>query len=174
MRYLREFAEEWKHVGDTLFRARFGKPALLGIGIHGELVENKSGAKKRPTVLTLAPADESSVVETEILRHRVWLVAKSDSARGTRGISFGRGKDNDLVIPEYSISFQHGEFRLDNDNLLIVDLGSYNGITLHGVRLEANQPVPIHDGAKLVLGRFQFTYLTAESFAKKVAQLAME
>lgn len=171
MRYLREFATECNRLGDGPFRLRFGKPALVGVGIHGEL-SHTDGARKRPTVLSLAPADDTNLIESEVLRQRVWLVMKSDSARGGRGISFGRGRDNDLVIPEYSISFQHGEFRLVEGQFLIVDLSSYNGTTVDGVRLQANTPAQVTDGSKVILGRYQFEFLTPASFVSRVAQFS--
>lgn len=170
MRYLREFAEEWKRVGDEQFRLRFGRPALVGVGIHGELAADSKGARKRPTVLSLAPVDDTNLVESEVLCQRVWLVMKSDSARGGKGISFGRGRDNDLVIPEYSISYQHGEFRLVEEQFVIVDLSSYNGTSIDGMRLAANMSVPVADKAKVILGRYQFTFLTPQSFVARVTQ----
>lgn len=170
MRYLKEFAAEWNRIGETRFKHHYEKPALIGLGMLGELLDRKRPPQRR-TVLTMAPADQP-LIETEILRDRVWLIMNTDTGRRSIGVTFGRGSENDLIIPEYSISDQHGEIRFDLGQILIVDLGSLNGTLVNGRLLKAGEPIPLKDGDKVTLGRFQFMFLTAPRFVERVSAFA--
>lgn len=168
MRYLKEYAEELQRVGEEHFRKLYGKHALIGVGMIGMLKDNSKEAKRRPTVLSQFTDDES-VVETEALRNRVWLIVRTDTGRRSTGITFGRGRDNDLIIPEYSISNHHGEFTFVDREIFIGDLGSMNGTFVNNQKLEQERIFPLHDGSKLILGRFQFYYHSDQSFVQRVA-----
>jgi len=48
-----------------------------------------------------------------------------------------------------NVSRRHAVLRISSAGVTIEDLGSSNGTFVNGVRLAANQPVPLHDGARL-------------------------
>lgn len=50
----------------------------------------------------------------------------------TRQVRVGRHMDNELVLPDTSVSRKHAIFILNNDTILVRDLGSKNGITING------------------------------------------
>ena len=49
---------------------------------------------------------------------------------------FGRAGDNDFVIPDGSVSSYHGEFINRGDSVEVIDLGSTNGTTVNGARVD--------------------------------------
>jgi predicted component of type VI protein secretion system len=55
-----------------------------------------------------------------------------------------------------SVSRRHAEIRYAHDQFWIVDRGSTNGTWLNGERLEPQQPRPLKDGDRLVIGRLSF------------------
>lgn len=68
-----------------------------------------------------------------------------DSAQMT----LGRGEGNTLVVPDGSISTNHGEFLYDNGQWLFSDLGSTNGTKVNGSRVER---VELGHGAQFEIG----------------------
>jgi hypothetical protein len=68
--------------------------------------------------------------------------------------TFGRAEDNDIVIPDGSVSSRHGEFHSKGDAIEIVDLGSTNGTHVDGKRVER---ATIEPGGKFRLGSVEGT-----------------
>lgn len=67
----------------------------------------------------------------------------------TRQVRVGRHTDNELVLPDTSVSRKHAIFILNSDSMLVRDLGSKNGITINA------QPVTqglLRDGEVLTVG----------------------
>lgn len=65
----------------------------------------------------------------------------------------GRGLDNDIVIPDGSVSTNHGELLLKADGRVeIHDLGSTNGTIVNGERVES---VVLGDGGVFKLGNVE-------------------
>jgi hypothetical protein len=50
---------------------------------------------------------------------------------------FGRAEDNDLVIPDGSVSSYHGEYELTDEGVQLTDRGSTNGTHVNGQRVES-------------------------------------
>lgn len=65
----------------------------------------------------------------------------------------GRGLDNDIVVPDSSVSTNHGELLLKSDGRVeIHDLGSTNGTIVDGVRVES---IVLGDGGVFRLGNVE-------------------
>lgn len=65
----------------------------------------------------------------------------------------GRGLDNDIVVPDSSVSTNHGELLLKGDGSVeIHDLGSTNGTIVNGARVES---VMLSDGGTFRLGNVE-------------------
>ena len=62
----------------------------------------------------------------------------------------GRGSDNDIQIPDGSISRKHGEIYFEDGAYYIRDLGSKNGIKIDGKRVLSGG-ASLHPGAKIQL-----------------------
>jgi pSer/pThr/pTyr-binding forkhead associated (FHA) protein len=83
----------------------------------------------------------------------------------TESVILGRSSENAIVdidltpyhASDFGVSRQHALIAPEGDGFVIQDLGSSNGTSLNGERLEANKPYPIHDGDMLFLGRMAFS-----------------
>lgn len=73
----------------------------------------------------------------EVVVDRDWLVV-------------GRGRSADLVIAESTISRAHAAFGFDAEGFYVQDLGSTNGTTLNGSRVERQALKP---GDEIQMGR---------------------
>jgi predicted component of type VI protein secretion system len=51
--------------------------------------------------------------------------------RGTR-VVIGRGADNEVVLPSVQVSRKHAVIEIEGDKLVVIDLGSANGVLVNG------------------------------------------
>ncbi len=73
-------------------------------------------------------------------------------------LQIGRGRDNDVVLPdpEKGVSRTHAELRLENDRYVIVDLQSQNGTYVNGARVDRAE---VAYGAEIAVGGYRLTLL---------------
>lgn len=64
-------------------------------------------------------------------------------------VTIGRTEDSRLRLTEGSPSRNHARISVSAGGATLVDLGSTNGTYVNGVRLKANEPVPLKSGDKL-------------------------
>jgi transcriptional regulator with GAF, ATPase, and Fis domain len=69
------------------------------------------------------------------------------------GITIGRNNDNDLVIREDFISRNHVRITSSDDAITVKDLGSTNGINVHGEKVKE---AVIKIGESFILGKMEF------------------
>jgi anti-anti-sigma factor len=69
----------------------------------------------------------------------------------------GRAAENDLIVLDDSVSRQHARFDLGPDGYSLADVASRNGTYLNDERL-SDTPRLLHDGDRVALGAYQFTY----------------
>ena len=79
-------------------------------------------------------------------------------------IAVGRAAENDVVIPEHSISGNHCIFASELNSLAIEDLGSLNGTMVGDIRIEPRTRVRLVSGEVITLGRYQFSFFTGQEF----------
>jgi FHA domain len=164
--YLKDYREELKRVGEAVFKQRYRSPMLIVTGRTGELLDDSQSEDK-----TMIATPSAKPPEAMALLHRVFAVAKA--AHAQRGpIVLGRSGQNDIAIPEYSISKRHCYFEFAQDGTKVADCGSTNGTILGDAKLAPREPVPIRDGSTLSLGRFVFSFRTAVGFLAHVKSLA--
>lgn len=79
-------------------------------------------------------------------------------------VRIGRGRDNDIVLPdaEKGVSRVHAELRLENGRHVIVDLQSQNGTWVNGRRVDRAE-VPV--GAEIAVGGYRLTLLDSRGVA---------
>lgn len=71
-------------------------------------------------------------------------------------ITLGRGRDNDIQVPQRSVSHLHLKFqRLVDDQYEVIDLGSHNGSRLNGITL--GQSI-LKNGDRIHIGRSTTIY----------------
>ncbi len=79
-------------------------------------------------------------------------------------ITVGRTANNDLVIPDVSISKVHAIFTQSARGLELADAGSKNGTWVAGALLPARgAAVPVKEGDRLRFGRIEFTVVDASA-----------
>jgi pSer/pThr/pTyr-binding forkhead associated (FHA) protein len=66
----------------------------------------------------------------------------------------GRRTNSDYSLPLPFVSRRHCRFTRTGDQVLVQDLGSYNGTFVNGKR--ASRPLPVQDGDELTLGHCSF------------------
>lgn len=86
----------------------------------------------------------------------LWLTFRDEAGRERRvtvdssHFTIGRQPENDLTIPDSRLSRTHLKIDRFGDVFVASDCGSSNGSTVNGLPL--NEPAPVRDGDKLVLG----------------------
>ena len=68
-------------------------------------------------------------------------------------VSFGRSTNNILSLNDHKVSRYHGEISLEEDGYVIRDLGSTNGVSVNGRRVEA---APLSPGDVVQIGDTRF------------------
>jgi predicted component of type VI protein secretion system len=70
-------------------------------------------------------------------------------------LTVGRTSDNDIIIPDASVSSSHGEFTHDGSVWSFTDLGSTNGTKINGERV---QTLELGNGAQFEIGNVATTF----------------
>ncbi len=164
--YLTDYAEERRSVGDLTFSLRYNFPVLIIQGFAGTLKDRQSGS---PSTL-VSSADFEATRQASVLIGRVFPLRKGTDA-SVSTISLGRTDDNDVAIPEYSISKRHCLFSLGGGEVTITDRGSTNGTLLNGLPIAPKVAMPIAPGAIITMGRFAFVFQSPVGFLKAAREL---
>ncbi len=75
---------------------------------------------------------------------------------GAEGATIGRSRDCDVVLADGNVSRHHAEVRPRGDGWMIADLGSTNGVTVNGARIEQAQL--LRAGDRIEVGTTQLTF----------------
>ena len=67
-------------------------------------------------------------------------------------VRIGRGNENEIVLPDFSVSRRHAAFRLESEGWAIHDLGSTNGIQVNRVAVKR---ALLRPGDKIKIGVFE-------------------
>lgn len=98
-------------------------------------------------------------------------------------ITIGRASENDFVIPLNALSRKHCMVTVKGNYFFITDLGSKNGVTIDGNRIEPNVTKPVYSTNKIVLANhFRLylpnqpiqTYRTPETATQSEVEFEME
>ena len=73
-----------------------------------------------------------------------------------KGLRLGRGKHNDIVLPDHFASIEHAVFRLQKGHTIVEDLGSTNGTWVNGEQIHS--PVQMMVGDYVKIGSITFQY----------------
>lgn len=163
--YLADYAEELREIGDSAFRWRYPSPMLVVESFTGSLKDPGGSASD---TLVSAPALDAAHVSRLI--GRVFPVRRAPQSAPGAAVTIGRTSDNDVAVPEYSISKRHCLIRVDPNatSALLTDMGSTNGTLVDGVPAVPKKPVLLKDGTVIGIGRFGFVYYGATAFLKLV------
>jgi len=165
--YLDDFRDELRRLGDTVWKRAHRTPMLIVMGRTAELVEEAKNKSWNGKTVLATPSGE---VRHMALVNRVFPVEKAPhSPRGP--ILVGRSDDNDVAIPEYSISKRHCFFDFLPEGIMVTDCGSTNGTFVGEQRIQPFEQTLVRDGQTLSLGRFAFRFRTAAGFYAQVKSL---
>lgn len=95
------------------------------------------------------------------LELEVYPLVKKPGASFPDRITIGRTGNNDIVIPDHSISRFHAYVKKSGDGWLVADAGSKNGSWLRGHALEARRERPLPSRGVLRLGDVDLTFYVA-------------
>ncbi|MBI3820664.1 MAG: FHA domain-containing protein [Planctomycetes bacterium] len=85
------------------------------------------------------------------------------------GVLFGRAEDCNIRLKDPSISRHHARLEKTDKGCEIVDLGSRNGLTVDGARVERSH---VADGGEFTLGNVRIRYVENASTAVEEIELA--
>jgi FHA domain len=159
--YLADFIEDMRK-GEVSFAYQYRWPAMIVTGLTGTLSDQGTRTG------TLVTDDQSADVRlASLLVGRVFLLRKNGNHLPGQ-IRVGRIAENDVPIPEFSISKHHCLLRPAPNRTTIEDMGSTNGSLVNGTKLIPHQQYAVEDGSEIVLGRFVFLFFTARGFVDYV------
>jgi len=104
----------------------------------------------------ILPKTESDYGCLEVLNGSGMLPKGRKIRIDSRGLTIGRGKYNDIVIPDHYCSLQHAELKHSNGITTIEDLGSTNGTWVNGERIDTQVQLVPNDFIKI--GSVTFLY----------------
>jgi VWFA-related protein len=92
-------------------------------------------------------------------KHLAMLVAKSRpdlkyDLKGTTNV--GRGKDNQVILDDPTVSRHHAWVKVDGEEFLVFDIGSANGTFVNGQRIE--EPCKLQSGDTVRFGEVEFVF----------------
>jgi adenylate cyclase len=100
------------------------------------------------------------------LRYRIDDVPQLATLRSAE-VRVGRGSDNDLVLPDFSVSRRHAVFRLEAGDWYVLDLESTNGVQINRMPVKKGK---LKAGDHLKIGIFELQVEPVEAApAKKAA-----
>jgi len=83
-----------------------------------------------------------------------------------KGLRVGRGKHNDIVLPDHFASIEHAVFRLQKGQTILEDLGSTNGTWVNGEQIHS--PVQLVAGDYVKIGSITFQYTRWQNESSKL------
>jgi pSer/pThr/pTyr-binding forkhead associated (FHA) protein len=163
--YLEQFAEQFHDIGMEPFKRVYPWPFLVALGMAGDLQKSSTSGT---TIIKI----QDGVLERGRITGRVFpLVKGRDAPKGP--ITIGRTSENDVVIPEYSVSRRHCFIALVDGNFRITDWGSANGTLVNEKDIGKMTPFPLQGREILTLGRLMLLFLPAQHFAEHVRAVAL-
>lgn len=162
--YLEQFAEQFQEVGEEAFKRLYPSAFLLTLGMAGDLAESHG---TNTSIINLA----DSILERGRIAGRVFSLMKGRySPKGP--ITIGRTAENDVVIPEYSVSRKHCFIAIVDGAYRITDWGSANGTLVNEIDIGKMTPCQLYGGEIITLGRLMLLFLPPRHFVEHVRGVA--
>jgi hypothetical protein len=162
--YANDYKEELERLGPTGFRRVFFQPVLVTLGMAGEI--DQKASLGGTSVVNIS---DGSFACTR-LTGRVFPVVKPRNSM-REPISLGRTSDNDIAIPEYSVSKRHCIIARVESEYRLTDMGSTNGTIVDGVPLLPQKPRRLNGGETISLGRLMLVFYFPEGFVRHLQAL---
>lgn len=143
---------------DRLRLGEFGIQARLVRSPAETAAEPSQGESGHTMIYSAAERLQEPLEERARERARTALLV-TDGKRmvvGAGGATIGRSRDCDVVLADGNVSRRHAEVRPRGDGWMIADLGSTNGVTLNGTRIEQAQL--LRSGDRIEVGTTLLTF----------------
>ncbi|MBN1658188.1 MAG: FHA domain-containing protein, partial [Anaerolineae bacterium] len=115
--------------------------------------------QRRVSSAVLAPGDQLRLGDVELAyqaagaapaRAGAWIeVGGQRYPISPAGMTIGRSRDNDVVVPDTRASRDHARIDYQQGSFVISDLGSANGVFVNGRRVQQHV---LHDGDEVTIG----------------------
>ena len=170
---LEEFTKDARQLDTDSFAARHG----VGFFLHyGSLEEEQDPVDLGDTLVSEYTDEAPDAANEPQLNFLVFPVRKKSSESSDQAIWIGRGSQNDIVIPDASISTMHAFVRIDEDSkFCLQDMMSKNGSFVFNQRVPAlgtGEPLLFATGDRIRIGTLKLTFLAAAEFIALVKQLS--
>lgn len=153
---------------------QLGREEFLAAAAPAALVRERSAYDSNPTsgvhTLTMDQEIEETLpngrdTPSPFSDLEIYPLSKKAGASFPDRITIGRTSNNDIVIPDTSVSRLHAYVKRDGERWLVADAGSKNGSWLAGKALAARKERPLPSRAVLRIGDVDLTfYLAADLF----------
>lgn len=161
--YATEYKKELNRLGAEGFSRAYFQPVLVVLGMAGDVQSSRSDGGT-------SIIDMDGLFACGRLTGRVFFVVKPhNSVPGP--ITLGRTSENDIAIPEYSVSRKHCIIARVGTEYRLTDMASTNGTTVDGVRLAPQKPMPLRGGETISLGRLMLVFYFADGFIRHLQAL---
>ena len=111
-------------------------------------LESEAADSVRPSIVQAPRLLASLIEESNLLQHA--SISLADNL-----YLLGRGKENNIVLNDTSVSKQHAKLSYQNGYWEIHDLVSRNGISINGATIEQAR---LQDGDRIILGKAVFVF----------------
>ena len=169
------FIESYGNLDRNVFLTRFDNPFLV---IN---IPVTAGSSVDTSALGASPKADNRTVLSEEKRKTGSLltvvaeVAKSDQDATGGLITVGRAQENDMVLPNRSISRHHANFYIDRNSgsASIEEVGSSYGTVVDGQPLAPGKTLPLKGGTTIIFAKsIQCTFLFPNEFYDYIQALA--
>ena len=146
------------------------RPVLAGSAIQTGSLEQRHDRVRatNQTFVFALDGQESQDSTPEALKRAVYpLIKRSYSPGAPNILTIGRISDNDLVIPDMSISKRHAIIEISQDGYSIRDRDSTNGTLVNSTPV-GQKPLGLQDGDSIAFARYEFVFLTPESLYERL------
>ncbi|MBF0134548.1 MAG: cyclic nucleotide-binding domain-containing protein [Magnetococcales bacterium] len=149
------FKEIFPKIPDSSFFQVFNYPSLCGESIaHMESV--KVGDKESSQF----DFDLNSTNRTPL--NCLYPLSKKEKNKKPEHFTIGSDTDNNLVIPDFTVSRHHAVINKKAHRYYLQDLGSEFGSYINGVSFD-NEEILLNDGDQLSFGRYQFLFMEPDT-----------
>lgn len=118
---------------------------------------NNSSGQQSPSTRSDPSTQMGAVSAARLIVRRDGVIERR-MVLGDVAITVGRALSNDLVLSHEGVSRRHAEFHPCPEGVMVVDVGSANGIFVNGRRLAPNAPHLLTDGMFCTIGPYTLTY----------------
>lgn len=106
-----------------------------------------------------APIEPVELTEEEPVLARLVPTAGGEEFQLKQGENtVGRRPGNSIIIPDPYTSGSHAVITAGEDNFVLTDLGSTNGTSVNGEKLNPNEPRTLSDGDEITFGQATFRF----------------